>query len=100
MAHTEIDPITARRLSLDAAVDLRTLTKALRGEPIRGLAGHRARAALRNAGFEVPEPPPRGAVLVADDAVHRVGPDGELEPALPGGHPRPGASHATARRRA
>jgi hypothetical protein len=38
-------------------------------------------------------------VLVLDDAVYIVKPDGTLELLLPGGHPHPGCSHATVRRR-
>lgn len=39
-----------------------------------------------------------GAVIVDHDGgVFRLSPDGRLEPILPGGHPRPGSAHATAR---
>ncbi len=40
------------------------------------------------------------AVLVLDDGIYLVRLDGTLEPLLAGGHPRPGAAHSTATRRA
>lgn len=39
------------------------------------------------------------AVLVLDDGVYLLRVDGTLEPLLAGGHPRPGAAHATATRK-
>lgn len=51
-----IDEATVRALAVKASVHPRTIQKALRGERIRGLAGHRARAALCEAGYQVPEP--------------------------------------------
>jgi hypothetical protein len=49
---------TQRRLAVEASVDPRTLAKtlekALRGEPIRGLSGERARSALARAGLLAP----------------------------------------------
>ncbi len=55
----KLDEATRRKLAVDASCDPRTIDKALRGKPIRGLAGHRARAALEAAGFTVPVPKPR-----------------------------------------
>jgi len=46
-----IDEAQKRELAVKASVHPRTIAKALRGEPIRGLAGHRARAVLREAGL-------------------------------------------------
>ena len=43
-------------LAVKAGCDYRSIKKALRGDRVRGLAGYRARAALREAGFAVPEP--------------------------------------------
>jgi hypothetical protein len=59
MRKTPIDDATARQLAVRASVDPRTILKAAAGQPVRGLAGHRARAALRAAGFL---PPPLIAV--------------------------------------
>lgn len=56
---TNLDEAVRRELAVKAEVDPRTIEKALRGEPVRGMAGRRARRALRDAGFVVPEPPPR-----------------------------------------
>jgi hypothetical protein len=53
---TKPDTATKRRLAVEASCDLRTIQKAFDGEPIRGLAGHRARAVLKAAGYDVPEP--------------------------------------------
>jgi hypothetical protein len=39
------------------------------------------------------------AVLVLDDGIYLMRRDGTIEPLLAGGHPRPGASHATAARK-
>lgn len=53
-------PETKRReLAVRASVDVRTLGKILRGEPVRGLAGDRARAVLEAEGIKVPTPRPR-----------------------------------------
>lgn len=46
-----VDEATRRELAVKASVHPRTIAKALRGEPIRGLAGHRARQVLRDAGL-------------------------------------------------
>jgi hypothetical protein len=45
-------------LAVKAGVDPRTLVKVLRGEPVRGMPGRRARTALEAAGYAVPEPRP------------------------------------------
>jgi hypothetical protein len=50
------DDATLRRLATEASVHPKTVLKALAGEPIRGLAGHRARSVLRELGYPVPEP--------------------------------------------
>lgn len=47
---------TVRRLSVAASCDPRTIRRAAAGEPIRGMSGERARAALRAEGFDIPEP--------------------------------------------
>jgi hypothetical protein len=57
----KIDSATRRRLAVLASCDPRTLDKALRSEPIRGLAGHRARAILRDARLLPPELPTASA---------------------------------------
>jgi len=49
--HKDLDESTIRELAVKAGVDPRTIEKAARGEPVRGMAGHRARAALREAGI-------------------------------------------------
>ena len=46
-----VDEATRRELAVKASVHPRTIAKALRGEAIRGPAGHRARQALREAGL-------------------------------------------------
>ncbi len=51
-----IDLSLLRELGVKADCDPRTIAKALRGEPVRGMAGRRARAALKRAGFDVPDP--------------------------------------------
>jgi hypothetical protein len=43
-----------RRAAVNAEVDERTVRKILRGEHVRGVAGERARAALRAMGIEPP----------------------------------------------
>jgi hypothetical protein len=45
----ELDVGLAAKLAADASVDRRTIQKAYRGERVRGLAGSRARTALRAA---------------------------------------------------
>jgi hypothetical protein len=52
-----IDKATIRELAVKASCDPRTIEKAIRGEPVRGMAGHRARAVLAAAGLAVPERP-------------------------------------------
>ncbi len=57
MATTKtIDWATRRRLAVEGSVDPRTVEKILRGEYVRGLAGHRARATLAAAGIQFPAP--------------------------------------------
>jgi DNA-binding LacI/PurR family transcriptional regulator len=51
------DSSELRELAVHAGVDPRTVAKALRGEPVRGMAYRRAAAALRQAGYDVPEQP-------------------------------------------
>jgi hypothetical protein len=41
-----LDASTARKIAVEASCDPRTVQRAYRGEPVRGLAGERARAAL------------------------------------------------------
>lgn len=57
---TTLDEATRRALAVKASCDPRTIDKVARGAPVRGLAGHRARAALEEAGIEVPRPTVRG----------------------------------------
>jgi len=52
----KLDAATVREYAVKANVDPRTIEKAARGEPVRGMAGHRARATLKAAGVPVPEP--------------------------------------------
>lgn len=47
----ELDVGLAAKLAADASVDRRTIQKVYRGERVRGLAGSRARTALRAAGL-------------------------------------------------
>lgn len=49
-----LDEATRRVLAVRAEVDPRTIEKVLRGEPVRGMAGHRARKTLENAGYSLP----------------------------------------------
>lgn len=49
-----LDASTVRRLSVQASCDPRTIRRCAAGEDIRGLAGERARAALKAEGFELP----------------------------------------------
>lgn len=53
---TRLSEGQVRRIAADASVDPRTLHRLLRGEPVRGLAGERARAALEAVGIAIPEP--------------------------------------------
>lgn len=46
-----IDESTARRLAVKADCDPRTIRKALRGETVRGLAGHRVKRVLEEEGL-------------------------------------------------
>lgn len=48
-----LDEATLRALAVKASVHPRTVKKALAGQPIRGLAGHRIRAVLQDAGYAV-----------------------------------------------
>ena len=41
-----VDEATLRELAVEASVDPRSVAKALRGEPVRGLAGNRINAVL------------------------------------------------------
>jgi hypothetical protein len=52
-----LDEAKKRELAVKASVDPRTIEKALRGEPIRGMARERAVAVLLAAGVEVPPAP-------------------------------------------
>lgn len=54
----QIDTTEKMKLALKASVDVRTIEKALRGEPIKGRAGDRARKALKDAGVRLPRPKP------------------------------------------
>jgi hypothetical protein len=55
--HTaRIDKATSRALAVKAQCDPRTIERAARGEPVRGLPGHRARAVLADVGL-LPAPP-------------------------------------------
>lgn len=60
-----LDEATCRALAVEASCDPRTIGKVLRGQPVRGLAGHRARAALEAAGFTVPPPRPTSPRVAA-----------------------------------
>jgi hypothetical protein len=51
----KIDKATLRELAVKASCDPRTIEKAIHGEPVRGMAGHRARAVLKAAGIPIPE---------------------------------------------
>jgi hypothetical protein len=55
-----VDKATIRELSVKASCDPRTIEKLLRGERVRGMAGHRARQALAAAGVPVPAPREQG----------------------------------------
>ncbi len=60
MPKPHIDDALARQLAVEASVDPRSIKRAAAGLPVRGLAGYRARAALRAVGL-LPEftPEPR-----------------------------------------
>jgi hypothetical protein len=53
-----LDKATLREYAVQASCDPRTLEKILGGLPVRGMAGHRARAVLKAAGVRFPEPEP------------------------------------------
>ena len=53
MKNRTIDEATARRLSVKADCDPRTLRKVLRGEDAKSMSAKRARAVLVEAGFIV-----------------------------------------------
>jgi hypothetical protein len=46
-----IDKATIRELAVKASCDPRTIEKVIRGEPVRGMARHRARRVLLEAGI-------------------------------------------------
>lgn len=46
-----IDEALKRELAVQASCHPKTIAKVLRGEPVRGLAGHRARLILEAAGL-------------------------------------------------
>jgi hypothetical protein len=49
-----------RELAVRASCDPRTIEKAFRGKPVRGMAGHRARAVLKEDGLlAADEPAPK-----------------------------------------
>ena len=50
-----IDAANARRLAVKADCDTRTIAKVLRGEPVRGMSGQRARNVLVEAGYLTPQ---------------------------------------------
>jgi hypothetical protein len=56
-----LDTPTARTLAVKAHVDPRTILAIARGDKVRGDAGHRARAALTEAGYVIPDKA-RGAI--------------------------------------
>ena len=49
-----LDSATLRLLAVRASCDPRTVARVARGEPVRGMAGRRARAALVAMGYPVP----------------------------------------------
>ena len=51
MRSRRLDEATKRKLAVFAGCDPRSIERAFRGAPVRGLAGHRARATLNAAGF-------------------------------------------------
>lgn len=58
MGTRRIDKATARALAVRASCDPRTIERTARGEQVRGMAGHRARAVLTEAGYLTPDDPP------------------------------------------
>jgi hypothetical protein len=46
-----VDTATLRRLATEAECDPRSLVKLLKGLPVRGVAGHRARRVLKRHGL-------------------------------------------------
>ncbi len=51
----KVDLATVRELAVQASVDPRSIQRVLAGEPVRGMAGHRARRVLQEAGLLEPE---------------------------------------------
>jgi hypothetical protein len=51
MQERKLDEATVRELSVKASVCPRTIRRLVAGQPVRGLAGHRARAVLAEAGL-------------------------------------------------
>ena len=49
--------------------------------------------------YRLPDSVPVGILIQLDGQPLRIDEDGQVEPVLAGGWPRPGAAHATARRR-
>lgn len=63
MKATNLDAASLRDLAAKIQADPRTIAKALRGEPVRGLAGHRVRAGLKRLGIALlptADPNPNG----------------------------------------
>jgi hypothetical protein len=54
---TFIDEATRRRLAVEIGADPRSIARALRGEYVRGLAGHRIRAGLAERGLIAADAP-------------------------------------------
>ncbi len=48
-----IDSATARALAVEASTDPRSIVKAAAGEPVKGLAGQRAKIVLLKHGYEI-----------------------------------------------
>lgn len=55
-----LDKATIRELAVKASCDPRTIDKVFRGEVVRGMSGHRARAVLAAAGLLTPGAPNDG----------------------------------------
>lgn len=53
-----LDKATIRELAVRASVDPRSIQRMLAGEPVKGMAGHRARRVLQEAGLLPPGPEP------------------------------------------
>lgn len=47
----QLDTATVRWLAVEAGVDPKTIIKVSKGRPVRGMPGHRARAALQALGL-------------------------------------------------